>query len=71
MKVNREIEKDLTSFSRDRRRERIIQSRENFGLARKKRVTKVFGKIEGLYSRGRYLGGVRKFEKYKELSRRI
>jgi len=35
-----------------------------------KKETKVFSKIEGLYSRRRYLKGVRKFEEYDRLSRR-
>ena len=35
---------------------------------REQRKTKVFSKMEKLYSRERYLEGVRKFEKYDELS---
>jgi len=38
---------------------------------RKERETKVFSEMERLYSRGRYLGGVRKFEKYNRLSKEI
>jgi len=33
--------------------------------------TKVFSEMEELYSRGRYMGGVRNFEEYKKFSRRI
>ena len=33
--------------------------------------TKVFSKMEGVYNRRRHLGGVRKFEEYERLSRRI
>ena len=33
--------------------------------------TKVFSKMEGVYNRRRHLGGVRKFEEYEGLSRRI
>jgi len=38
---------------------------------RKKGKTKVFSEMEGLYSRGRHLEGIRKFEECDELSRRI
>ena len=38
---------------------------------RKERKTEVFSEIEGLYSRGRYLGRVRKFEKCDEFSKEI
>ena len=38
---------------------------------REKRETKVFSEIEELYSRGRHLGGVRKFEECDGLSGRI
>jgi len=38
---------------------------------REERETKVFSKMEGLYNRGRYLGGIRKFEKYNGLSKGI
>jgi len=38
---------------------------------REERKTEVFSKMEGLYSRGRYLEGVRKFEKCDGLSGRI
>jgi len=38
---------------------------------REERKTKVFSGIEGLYSKRRYLRGVRKFEKCNELSKRI
>jgi len=33
--------------------------------------TKVFSEMEELYSRGRYMGGVRNFEEYEKFSRRI
>jgi len=38
---------------------------------REERETEVFSKIEGLYSKERHIGKVRKFEKYDEFSRRI
>jgi len=38
---------------------------------REERKTKVFSKMEEVYSRRRHLGEIRKFEEYKELSRRI
>jgi len=38
---------------------------------RKEGKTKVFSEIEGLYSRGRHLGGVRKFEECNGLSGKI
>ena len=38
---------------------------------RRERKTEVFSEIEGLYSRGRYLGRVRKFEKCDEFSKEI
>jgi len=38
---------------------------------REERETEVFSKMEGLYSRGRYIGRVRKFEKCDEFSRGI
>ena len=38
---------------------------------RKEREPKVLSKIEGIYGRKRYLGGVRKFEEYNGLSRGI
>ena len=38
---------------------------------RKERKTEVFSKIKRLYSRGRHLGRVRKFEKCDEFSKEI
>jgi len=38
---------------------------------RKERETKVFSKMERLYSKERYLEEVRKFEKYNGLSKGI
>ena len=38
---------------------------------RKKGKIKVFSKMKGVYSRRRHLGGVRKFEECKRLSKRI
>ena len=38
---------------------------------RKERETKVFSKMERLYSKEIYLGEVRKFEKYNGLSKEI
>jgi len=38
---------------------------------REERETEVFSKVEGLYSRGRHLEEIRKFEKYDKLSKGI